>query len=89
VLWHQLVELRAQIADAAARSYSIVVTAAVEPTAKTFTAPSPASEVRTTCMTPSVRSMTSPFASVENLRVPVWTGTPRGYADLHFRRDVV
>src|SRR4051794_15246880 len=56
-------------------SYSISVTAAVEPGTKTDARPfsTPACEI--TLCTPSVRSITSPSPSVEKRRCAVWTGT--------------
>jgi hypothetical protein len=48
----------------------MVVTATVEPVAKTFTMPRSTSEVETTLCTPRVRSMISPFPGVSIRRSP-------------------
>src|SRR3954453_7310045 len=55
-------------------SYSMRVTAAVEPGTKTDAAPFSTPAWETTLRSPSVRSTTSPWPSVENRRCAVCTG---------------
>src|SRR6202008_2312820 len=54
-------------------SYSIVVTATVEPTANTVTRPRSTSEAATTRATPSVRSTMCPLPGVSSRSIPPQT----------------